>query len=186
MPEISKIFPRYDVSREVRILNFFIEKATSGKDKAVKFISGLTLSSNMITVPFDEEIKKFLKQSVTKDLKLYRGMGVIREKVSREDREILNNLKVGDRTPTSLSKSSNNFASWTKKKSVARSYSEGTLSLILGAKVPKDKIIVDLEKLIPFVQGTDLEDDFQYYKDDKEVFVLEPIKSKIVFVKGKL
>ena len=75
------------------------------------------------------DVDKVLKSTVkNKPYTLYRGMGLVKQKVKDlEKRKILNNLEVGDAVPLFLLK---DLKPHTKKKGIARYYIEGDLSII--------------------------------------------------------
>lgn len=148
----------------------------------------------------DEDIINFLKQTVKKDkVKLYRGLqfaGIKAKKLlTKEQREILSSLKVGDDVPDFLAKGNvfNEYASYTKKKSVASHYGKGgKLGIIWESEVTPDNILVDLENLKEALKKANFkhksfnEETFDYFAKDKEVLVIEPdrIKGKVIYIKG--
>lgn len=157
----------------------------TSEQEAFDFIECLTLSGGPSSAKckINNNIRKFLKdKTVTKDLVLYRGISLIKKRIDLKNIDELNNLKPGDNAPKFLMKIYGNFASYTKKKSVAKYYSKGNVEIILKAKVKKENIIADLEQL----SGGIWSDEEEYYKNDKEVIVEEPIEAKIEFIKGKL
>lgn len=156
------------------------------EQKAFDFVECLILSGgpHSAKCKLDNNVKKFLKdKTVTKDLTLYRGISLIKNRIDTKNIEKINNLKVGDDAPDFLMKIYGNFASYTKKKSIAKYYSrEGNVSIVLKAIVKKENIIADLEQL----SGGIWKDEEEYFKKDKEVIVEEPVDTKIEFIKGKL
>jgi hypothetical protein len=158
--------------------------AESVDEAAFDFIQCLTSSGGPSSAKckLSGAARNYLKQTVSKDLNLYRGIAIIPQRIDSKNIEALKNLKVGDKLPSFLSKAYGNFASYSKKKSVANYYSKGKLQIITKGKVPKTKIIADLEKL----SGDIWADDMAYFKDDKEVIVEEPVDVEIISIKGSL
>jgi hypothetical protein len=161
-------------------------------NSAVQKVQSLTLHSRQISEPFSDEEIQFLKGTVDdKTYKLYRGMGIIKARVDRENRKHINSLKPGDEVPDYLSKQDNPYASYTKKVSVARAYSEGQIKLIIEAKVQPDRVIADLANLGKFLDGIGHGDllsswDREYFKDEKEVLVMEPVAGTIRNISGRV
>ena len=155
------------------------------EQEAYNFIQCLVMSGGPSSskCKLTTSARKYLKKTISGDLVLYRGIGLIKPRVDKSSFDELNNLKVGDEVPKSLMKKYGNFASYTKKKSLAKNtYSEGSLSIIIKSKVPSKNIIADLEKL----RGDIWYDDLDYFKQDKEVIVEEPVTGVIEFTKGKI
>jgi len=130
----------------------------------------------------------FLQSTVkNKTYRLYRGMGLIKRRTKNPRRiKILNNLQIGDPVPNFILKS---LKPYTKKKSIARFYIEGTLSLMIQIEAKPKQILCDLENLKAIIttkQDILDENDFDYFKTDKEVIVLNPIKGKVIYKKGSL
>ncbi|MBW8001746.1 MAG: hypothetical protein FVQ80_06950 [Planctomycetes bacterium] len=141
----------------------------------------------------------WLDQTVTKGTyRLYRGIGLIEDRLTASQIRIVNSLKDGDELPSFLFKQHVNVASYTKKKSLAKSYSEGKMQIVVEVDAPSGKVLVDLENLPDLLKKSKLKkslfepttpfdsDDFGYLKADKEVFLLEPVKARIISIKGKL
>lgn len=125
---------------------------------------------------FSKDELNWLSQTVKKDLKLYRGIGLIRSRIDTLKIDEIKQLKVGDPLPAFLYKEYNKFVSYSKKKSVAKYYSEGAIGIVVESLVNKDAVIVDLENLrniIDFEQDIFDEEDFDYFKIDKEVLIDE-------------
>jgi hypothetical protein len=153
-------------------------------EKAVEFVSGFITSSALRSkIKLSSKDIKFLKKTVIKDLVLYRGLSILKSRLDKTQFEEVQNLSKGDKVPDFLKvdKFGNSLVSWTKKKTLAKHYAkDGKVSIIIKAKVPVKNIIADLEnleKVINFEQEELDEDDFKYFKQDKEVIVQEPVDS---------
>lgn len=165
-------------------------------DEALNFVKYATLSSRGTPKLADmsPQALALLAETVDpkKSYKLYRGIGIVRARVAKADIPVLNALEVGAEAPPQLFRQVSDIASYTKKKSVANSYSEGALSVILQAvDVNKINIIVDLERLPDVLTKHGIkhdfdETDYDYWKSDKEVFVKEPANAIVLSVKGRL
>jgi len=160
-------------------------------DKSLKIVRDMILSSKLTPKKLTPDVAKYLRQTVTeKKYKLYRGIGIIKNRVAKQNIEILNNLQVEDKIPEFLSRQVSTISSYTKKKIIARRYSEGTIEIVVQAEIPSNKVLVDLENLEKLLKGSKQKildsDDFKYFKTDKEVFVKEPIVAKIISIKGKI
>jgi len=168
----------------------FEEKLEPHVIEALEFVSSFILSGGRHK-PSDLSKKalELLKSFVTKNsYKLYRGYYLIRNRLGKDVIDKAMQLKVGDEFPDYLQGTKGLIKPYTKKKSVARSYAkEGDVNIVTEAKVNKGSIIADLESLIPFIKDIKQDivdkDDLDYFKSDKEVLVVQPIKSKIVFIK---
>jgi hypothetical protein len=141
---------------------------------------------------FSDDEKAELQKTVLKDKQtLYRGIGVLESRIPSAYRAQVNALKVGDSLPDFLKKGAayDSFASYTKKKSVANSYAEGKVSIVVSAEVPKSSTLVDLEHYDKLGDNgvASLKDDHDYLKSEKEVLVDEQhVTPKIVSIKGTL
>ena len=176
-------------------------------NETLKMIERLIISGgpDSIVNDFSEEgnieALSLLKATIRKykKLKLYRGIGLIPGKakaiLNKKQIEVLNGLKTGDDLPDFMSKAFNDYSSYTKKKSVSKYYASGKMSIIVEAEVIPENILVDLENLQDVLKksghydaiGNDyLKDSIGYFKTDREVIVKEPIKSKIIEIKGYL
>jgi hypothetical protein len=158
---------------------------TTEYTEAVDFIKNLTRSGGVREgLTLSKHSRDLLKQTVgNKPLKLYRGIGMSKDRLTEEQKVIINNLKPGDKTPDFLNKSFNTYASYTKLRSVANYYSEGKYSIVTTSIVSPEHIIADFEHL----KDTNLKDEFDnyehtYFQEDKEVLVEEPIESTILKV----
>lgn len=156
----------------------------STSEEAFAFVKRLTLTGGDIgNIELSDAAREYLSQTVAKDsYKLYRGIGLIR---SRYDLDKAKKLRVGETVPDDLMKKGNNYASYTSKKSVARYYSEGKISLMTEATVAKNSIIVDTRNLHKLPDASKYFDssDFEYFKDEAEVIVQEPISAVVSSIK---
>ena len=91
-------------------------------------------------------------------------------------------LKIGDKIPIELLKLYNEYSSYTKKKSLAKRYSEGQFEFIFElTDYNKENILCDTEYLEKIIKNDiDIKnqtiferEDFDYMKTDKEVIILE-------------
>lgn len=163
-------------------------------ESALKKLKAIILSSSS-DVSFNQQEIDFLKQTVSSsNLPLFRGLGLISQRVSDEDRKAINKIREGDQSPSFLNNSfhKHNVASFTKSKSVAKYYSEGEVAIIIEVDLASNAIICDLtnlEKLLkknPNIKHNFDDDDFRYMKREKEVIVdsSKVIDSKVVYKKG--
>jgi hypothetical protein len=138
----------------------------------------------------NQNIINFLKNYPQKINTIYRGMYLMRDRVSKEKHEELNNLKIGDKIPNYLIRPSG-ISSYTKKLSLAKKYSkDGHMNIIIEAKPNKDSIILDLETFAKQLKKENEtyfdEEDLKYMLRDKEVIILEPIEATLIEKSGKL
>lgn len=163
-------------------------------DSALKKLKFLIFSSSA-DISFNENEIDFLQQTVTdSNLTLFRGLGLIRQRVDDSNRKLINQVQAGEISPKFLNNSfhAHNVASFTKSQSVAKRYSEGEVSIVIKIEANKNQIICDLtnlEKLLkkyPDVNHTFDKEDFRYMKLEKEVIVKsnEILDSVIVYKKG--
>lgn len=168
-----------DISKEAKQEN--IEK------EAFKWIMGAIMTSNTSKPSLD--IIKFLSKYPIDDGKpVYRGIGLVRQRLDREKIIEINNLKIGDYLPSYLSRNSE-FSSYTKKLFVAKKYSEGRKSIVVESIIDKKNTIIDLEffaKILRTSNNIFDKEDLEYMRKDKEVLMIEPVKSKIIYIKGNL
>jgi hypothetical protein len=171
----------------------------SNKELIQKDIKSLNRMMSSSAASQDIKEKTFFQRTVKADhLVLYRGVSVIPNhhefNFSKDQMNLLKSLKPGDEAPDFLvvGRGIRNYASFTKKKSVASSYSKGGLEIVIEVIAPKKEILVDLENLPSLLKDEGIdhdfdEDDFNYFKRDKEVFVSYPLKNaRIVSIKNTL
>ena len=155
-------------------------------DDTVKYIQRFTASGSGrgATKKPPKDILDWLKKNtISKPLKLYRGMSLIRKRFDNKAISIINALNIGDIVPDMLNEPGPR--PWTKKKSVAKSYAtDGNLAIMIMAIVQPKDLIADLSQLPLDIAAFD--DDRDYYKEDKEVIVSQPVKATIVYKKGRL
>ena len=171
-------------------------KENNIENRAFDYISRITLSSR--NADPSKNIISFLQQYSSKVKTVYRGIGLIRGHL--KDNNLLdkideiNNLNEGDILPDYLirntGKGSKLISSYTKKLGLAKKYSEGAKSIVVEITPSKSQILLDLDTFAKIQKKKDQtffdEEDLKYMILDKEVLVIEPVKAKIVFVKGKL
>lgn len=161
-------------------------------NEAVEFVGTLIMSGGEVNIgDLSSEAREFLAQTVEKDTyKLYRGMGLVKWRVEPEHRAEINVLSPGDAVPEYLMKQHNVYASYTTKRSIARSYTEGRVSIITKATVSRDDVIVDTRNLHKVLSGTGQkrfdEYDFDYFKGEGEVIVREPVGAEVYSISGRL
>jgi len=156
---------------------------------AQEFVGRLTSSGGPVAIKKPSaKVLSLLKGTVRGNYHLYRGIGVIAARVPKDRVAEVNGLREGDQLPGFLNKAAvyNQFASYSKKKSVARTYAEGRVSILVEAKVAASSVVVDLMNIDKVMPGVFSKDDLEYFKFDKEVIVLEPVGAKILSVKGSL
>ena len=161
--------------------------------EALRFVQRLTLTGGPGAVKeLSPGALAFLKGTVTKKkYKLYRGIGLVKDRVAPADRPKVNALQPGDPVPEFLVKAYNPYSSYSSKKSVAKYYAQGRVSIVVEVTVPGGAVVADLSKLRSLLAGQQQsvfsDDDFDYFEKDKEIIVLEPITGgRIVSVSGKL
>lgn len=152
--------------------------ASNIKKEAEEFLERILMSSKNPKLPSKQAVY-FLKQTAKTDLVLYRGIGLIPDRLSIEQKKVLNSLKEGDSLPEFLI---NTVSHYTKKLPLAKKYSEGKMKIVVEAKVNKEDILCDLEHL---PELNILEEDWGYFKKDKEVLVLN-VKPIILSIEGTL
>lgn len=178
----SKI--KWSVDKGKKISLKPVPKAVMSKSKAEEWVGDFITTSRLSDLP-EEEVLNYLKTSVKGELKVYRGIGAIKQRFTVENWEKLDDLKVGDTVPTWLTRQSG-VSSYTKKKSLAKKYAEGTIEIVVEADVPEGAIIADLEALGKALkkEGSSLDiEDLKYMIADKEVIIQEPIKARIISIR---
>lgn len=156
---------------------------------AQKFIEEVSLSSALTPESIDDFTRKELKKTVTKSNYIaYRGIGVIKERVSVEETSQLKNLKVGDPAPSWLTERRHDskvkpFNSYTTSASIARRYREGAVEVVIRGKVPNDSVIADLTNLRK-LSGVD-QDTIDYGRQEREIIVEGPINAVIHSIQWK-
>lgn len=170
--------------------NYGVHKMSDIK-QALDWVEGAVISSENMgkSESLSPGAKKFLKETVDSNPILYRGIGVIKQRLSGISESDVNNLKIGDEVPPSLRRQVSDISSYTKRKSVAKVYSEGKVRILTQAQ-DRDKILVDLENLPKVMKKYGIShgvlDSEEYFKKDKEVFVIEPVKATIIDITGRL
>lgn len=164
------------------------------KSSAISKVSDIILSSTN-AVKFTNEERQWLWNTVDNTMTIYRGLGLIPQRLTPEQRSIINTLKEGDNTPDFLLENihGTNILHYTKSFNVAKYYSEGTVGIVLETIVPKKNIIVDLTKLPLLIKKENIQqdyldvDDYKYMLKEKEVLVLDNdnVNSTIKLIKGK-
>jgi hypothetical protein len=170
------------------VIREMIEHDEHVKLEAFKFVDDFTRTSTT-KLPSNEAIE-FLRQYPTRITKpLYRGIGLVRQKVNRENIREINLLKPGDSLPSYLARQTG-VSSYTKKKSVAKYYANGEKSLIVEVVPNLDSIILDLEsfakQIIKDGETYFSKSKIDYMLDDKEVIVVEPVEATVIYAKGKI
>lgn len=167
------------------------------KKEALDVLDSLTRSGGSVMKRLSKEQENFLQQTVdNKEYIVYRGLSLIRQRLSKEQIEQLQTLKPGMTAPSFLNLRPKRrfkptdkeelvpsiYSSSSKKESVAVSYSrEGKYSVVLKANVQKPNILCDGEnigKIAKVDKGR-----INYYKKYKEVFLIEPVSYTIHSVK---
>lgn len=177
-----------------KMVNFYASNIIRDKkmeESALEYVNFLTMSGgdkNMNNLT-GRQIEFLQKTVENKSYKLYRGIGLIRQRFTKEQRDKINELSEGDDLSDFLYKSfmyDNNYSSFSKKKSVANYYSQGVVSIIVEGIVNPNNILVDLEHLDKIAPDSKyVIDNNEYFKTDKEVIVIEPVKNlKIIKKKG--
>jgi len=170
-PEKLKLIPK-PKPKPIRVPSADANKVASD------FVERLTSSGGPIELPpLTKPAEQLLRATAVDDeYHLYRGISAIKGRFSTEQWKVLKKLKVGDDIPKFLYKKSyaNEYASYTKKVSVANAYSKGQISIVIEADVPKKAVLVDLERTSKLKGNvfTD-KDNIKYYKLDKEVLTNE-------------
>lgn len=160
-----------------------IQLSKKEEKEALNFVQTLLMSGGHSNLPnLDTNQIRFLKQTLKegKTYKLYRGIGLIPARVGGLDklREIAKQLEEGELLPDNLKKNEayNDYVSYSKKKSVAKDYAEGAVSIIAQANIKSNDILVDtaqLPNIISKDQNIFDEGDFDYFKSEKEFIVHE-------------
>lgn len=160
-----------------------VEISKEEENEALELVQMLLMSSNAKNLPnLNKNQINFLKQTLKKGktYKLYRGIGLIKDRVGGVDKlkEIAKSLKESENLPDNLKKVNftNDYVSYSKKKGVAKDYAEGTISIIVQANVDSENILVDTSQLPNIISENQKifdEDDFDYFKSEKEFIVHE-------------
>lgn len=153
-------------------------------------LNNLIVSGGPSKIKFTQNEILFLKKSVKVPIKLYRGISFIRSRVNKSLWKQVDGLKIGDNLPRYLQKSHvyDRYASYSTKKVVATHYARGGNVSIVVEKIFTDKsqILVNffnLAKIMP--DSTFIKDHLDYFREEKEVIVLEPINGlKIIKKRG--
>ena len=151
-----------------------------------------TIKSHLLSSGFSDDrliLTKEEEQELVKtliDIKVYRGVSVLRQRVTSQQYKELCDLRPGDVVPEFIAvNNKNRFTSATTKLSVAKHYvSGGNVSLVLQAESNKSNTWVNLKNLIK----TDLakefdEDDLQYFKSSGEVLMKPNTEWKVLEIK---
>ena len=166
----------------------------AGAEDGLKYIRSFLLTSQPGTTnDISPEGKAFLDQTVEKDeYEAYRGLGLVKHKVPDvEQRKKLNRLKEGDPIPGFLEgRPGQDISSFTTKKSVARAYTEGDLSIVIKSTIPRSQVLCDtrnLEKILKkYNQNILGETDFAYFKTEAELLTWGRIPGLVSSIKGQM
>lgn len=149
---------------------------------ALKKLKILLLAGGENKNKFTSEEIKFLQSSFKSSVTLYRGISILINRITDISKEKIKTLKIGDKIPIELLKLYNEYSSYTKKKSLAKRYSEGQFEFIFElTDYNKENILCDTEYLEKIIKNDiDIKnqtiferEDFDYMKTDKEVIILE-------------
>ena len=157
------------------------------KTKSFNWLSKFLLTSK--TEFPSNDIIRFFQNFPNNVHKIYRGIGLIYSRIAKENIVEINNLQIGDQLPLYITRPTG-ISSYTKRLPLAKIYSEGKKSIVVEATPSNNKILLDLEVFAKYLRkkGETFFDkeDLDYMTRDKEVIILEPIKSYIVYMKGKI
>uniref|UniRef100_A0A6M3LV42 Uncharacterized protein n=1 Tax=viral metagenome TaxID=1070528 RepID=A0A6M3LV42_9ZZZZ len=167
------------------------EKADKSIKNSIEIVKGLITSGGDIgSLKISEEEKSFLKSTVEdKPYELYRGVHLMKFRMTPEQFSQAKQLKEGDSAPSFLSKKGNSYSSSTKSANVAKYYAkEGHIEIVLKTVVGKNNILVDTTNLKKILIENNKEsllpdEDYDYFKRDKEVILEEPIKYAVHSIK---
>jgi len=154
-------------------------------DKSIEIVKKLVMSGGggWGDLGVNNEVENILKKTVDdKQYKVYRGLHLMKSRMSIEQYNQIKELKVGDVVPDFLRKQGNDFSSSSLKLSVANYYAkEGNIELIMTAELDRSQVFVDTTNLKDVM--TDMgrtndfsEDDYNYFRTDKEIIFKEPVK----------
>lgn len=169
--------------------------SSTAVNEALGVVRELTLSGGDIgKLSLSSEARNFLKKTVTQsEYKLYRGMRLMRFRVDDAVKDELNNLQVGDKVPDYLTKSGNDFTSFTAKDKVANRYAkEADMSLVMETQVPGSRVLADLRNLKKVLKKEGIEqdlfdeEDFKYFNSEAEIIVEGLPASTVHSVSGRL
>lgn len=156
------------------------------QEDAFEWIQSITLTSR--TNKPSSSIINYLKKFPIDKKPLYRGIGLVTQRIDKKYISEVNSLKEGDLLPDYLVRPTG-IGSYTKKLSVAKTYSEGKLSIIVQTE-SYNRILVDLEFFAKQLKKENNlffdKEDLLYMIKDKEVLMIEPTISKIISITGKL
>ena len=156
-------------------------------DTAQRFIESVTVSSRLTPSTVSQETREALRGTVTAgDYQVFRGVGVMKFRVSDDEWQQLSRLNVGDDAPPWLTgrrieKEARPFSSYTKSEGVAKRYREGNVEVVLSGTVPNASVVADLTRLkkLPEID----KDTVKYGTREKEVIVEGQVPMKIHSVK---
>jgi SPP1 gp7 family putative phage head morphogenesis protein len=164
-----------------------VDPSCSPTSSARDFVEGVSLTSSATPQSLDVFTRKELKKTVAKgEYTVYRGIGIIKERVSKDEMTQLRSLKKGDPAPSWITErrhgtSVKPFNSWTTSESVAKRYKEGSVEIVLKGIAPRDVVVADLSNLRG-IPGFD-KDLVHYGKIEHEIIIEGPVSAIIHSIK---
>lgn len=151
--------------------------------KAARIIRKLIMSGGDVgDTAVTDDVAALLADSIKdSQYKVFRGVHVMKNRVLPQQYEELKKLNPGDKVPEHLQKRGNDYASTSASAAVARYYAkDGDVELVMSSSPRKEQILADLRNLQQAFVKHGLEKEFaaefdendiDYFKKDKEVFV---------------
>lgn len=142
----------------------------------VDTISRISLSSNFSDdkLPLSPQDEKVLRETIKSGKVVYRGIAVMKNRVTADQYSELKSLEVGDEVPSWIaSNNKNRFTSATSKQATAKGYAKGGhIELVIRATTSVDNTYVDLGEIPKSIIASEFdEDQLSYFKKDKEVLM---------------
>jgi hypothetical protein len=160
----------------------------NGLEALMRIVTSSNFSSEQIGL--SAEGKRFLAQTVfTPTIEVYRGLYVMKSRVSQEGFTQLKSLQPEDAVPDFIAHNSkNDFTSATKKLAIAKRYArDGNINIVMRAIADETSIICDTTHLREIIgdESQDIvsESDFEYFKREQEVIVSRALRYFVVSVK---
>lgn len=149
--------------------------ANKGSTLTFDTIRKVVLSSKYSdeVLPLSKEEEMQLKDTIT-ETQIYRGISVLKQRMTPEQYTQLLNLKEGDEVPSFIaSNDKNRFTSATTKKSEAKSYARGgNIELVITATSNKNNTWANLSNISKSsISNKFSEEDLKYFKKSGEVLM---------------
>jgi hypothetical protein len=162
-----------------------------GSLEAQQFVESFITTSKTTPDMLGAEARQLLKRTVgTEPVEVFRGIGVMRFRVTPEEWNQVKRLKVGDPAPDWLTgrrldlADKRNFVSYTKSEAVAKRYKEGQVEIVLKGVAPPDKVLADLSNLRKLGK-TFAPDTIRYGTREKELIIEDKLPMFVHSIRGR-